>query len=62
MAENPQEGQEIFICGSGGKTLSYPATTIAELHPGEPARAFALPPVTHMAAVSLKGVLTYSQF
>ncbi len=41
-------------------SLSYPATTIAELHPGKPARAFAFPPVTHMAAVSLKGVFIYT--
>ncbi len=57
MTDNSQDEREIFICGSGGKTISYPATTIVELNPEKPVRAFALPAVIHMAAASLKGAL-----
>ncbi len=62
MTEIPQEEREIFICGSGGKTISYPATTITELNPEKPVREFALPPIIHLAAVYLKGALAYSPF
>ncbi len=57
MAENPQDEKEIFICGSGGETIQFPATTIAELNPGKPVREFVLPKVIHLAAASLKGEL-----
>ncbi len=60
MADNPHDEREIFICGSGGKTISYPATTITELNPEKPVRAFALPAVIHMAAASLKGGFVYT--
>ncbi len=40
--------------------MSYPATTIAELNPEKPVRAFALPAVTHMAAASFKGAFIYT--